>query len=72
VHPRKPTRKRKAVDLDQIPPSDLSLVVTQKVKLEPPEVFLSTPMGFQFVSRPEFSDEELDNFIITISSDESA
>ena len=42
------------------------------VKLEPPEVFVETPTGYQFVCQPEFSDDENDSsLVITISSDDS-
>ena len=38
------------------------------IKLEAPEVFVGSDSGYQYVSRPEFSDDET-SLVITISSD---
>ena len=64
-------RVRKTVVSGKCLGSKIPIKLSPPIKLEPPEIFVSTPMGFQYVSRPEFSGDESDNFVITISSDES-
>jgi hypothetical protein len=42
--------------------------IVKKIKLELPEVFVESIHGFEYVSRPEFSDSD-SSLEITISSD---
>ena len=40
----------------------------QRIKLEPLELFVDSETGYQFISRPEFSDDD-ESLVITISSE---
>ena len=65
-------KKRKATDFSGISLLNMPSGSAIKIKLEPPEIFVSTPTGYQFVSRPEFSEDDSDPPVIVISSEDSA
>ena len=72
ITPKKPLRKTGLSSSARRLTLNRTVKTPPVVKLEPPEVFLFTPSGYQFLSRPEFSEDENDsNYVITISSDDS-